>query len=509
MKIRIGTLFLFCWPLIGIRAGLSMSGLWGDHMVLQRDRPIVIQGRANPGQPVEVELHAQSARAVADAGGEWQIILDPMEAGGPYTLSITSGHRELRYTDILIGDVWLCSGQSNMFWPLNRTEDPREAIERSADPGLRLFTVARHPAGEPQSDVEGRWEISGPDTVGDFSAVAFYFGRKIRAETGVPVGLIHSSVGGTPVEAWMRREVLTADPRFAGIMGRYEQAIARLPEAMAAYEASLATWQETVRGEGRQAAGPRPAVPMNPTHPRAPSALYNGMIAPLTSFPIRGMLWYQGEANRFNAAEYRDLLPAMLQDWRRQWGSDFPVGIVQLSAFNALQTDPNGTGLWPWLREAQANVAEADPLSGLVITIDVGDEKDIHPRVKKPVGGRLARWALAAVYQQDVACRGPRLRAMRREGDTLVCEFDHAGEGLTLHPDVQPPGFAVAGEDRVFHWAETRIEADRVWVRSAKVPEPVAVRYAWGDFPPAGLFNSEGLPAEPFRTDAWPATGTR
>lgn len=480
-------------------AELTMPAVFGSGMVLQRDAPIPVWGRAAPGQTVTVTVADRTALADAGADGVWRADLASFPAGGPHEMVVRGGG-EIRFTDVWIGEVWLASGQSNMQWPLNRSEGGQEAIAGSRDAGFRLFLVGRATRQEPGGDVTGSWRVCGPDHVASFSAVAYAFGRRLREQLGVPIGLIQSAVGGTPAEAWVSRETLESHPAFSPILASYEQAAARWPEALEAHSAAMAEWNRVVREQGREAAGRAPAEPMGPGNPRAPAGLFNAMIRPLAPYALRGAIWYQGEGNSGRHDQYRILLPALIADWRALWGETLCFGIVQLAAFRSFQADPNQTGAWPWLREAQAEVAFADPRCGLAVTIDVGDADDIHPANKDAVGDRLARWALARVYGLSVPHSGPVLRSAAFAEGEAVCAFDHADGGLRdSDGGSRPAGFSLAGADGVFIWAEAEIDGDTVRIRSPAVPEPAAVRYAWGDNPPAGLFNGAGLPAVPFR----------
>jgi sialate O-acetylesterase len=354
-------------------------------------------------------------------------------------------------------------------------------------------------SGEAQEDVTGRWTAAGPATVPMFSAVAFYFGTELRHVYGVPIGLIHASWGGTPAEAWTREATLRKDEVLLPIVERWEDAIRDWPANRKVYEKRLKEWQEKVKAAGERPPR-RPRPPRGPDHPHRASGLFNGMIAPLLPFAIRGAIWYQGESNAGRAEQYRRLFPAMIRDWRAAWGAgDFPFLFVQLANFRARRPQPAESD-WAELREAQA-LALNEPNTGMAVAIDIGEARNIHPLNKQEVGRRLALAAQVVAYgEKDVVASGPRLARCAFEGARVVAEFDQ--ELATA--DREAHGFAVAGSDRVFHWADAHIEGRRITLSCAAVPEPVALRYAWADNPRCNVVNRRGLPAPPFRTDDWP-----
>jgi len=444
-------------------ADVELPPLLGDGMVLQRGRPLPVWGRAAPGEKVVVRIAGRSASGVADEAGRWEVVLPALKVGGPYRLTVKgSRSTPVRRENVLVGEVWICSGQSNMAWPVSRARDAKEEIAASGDRGLRLLTVPRKAADAPVESFSAAWRECGPKTVRGFSAVAYFFGRELRRRLKVPVGLVNTSYGGTPVEAWTSREALEA----------------AAPDALPGYAAR------------------------KPPH-RA-SCLYHGMIAPLVPYGIRGAIWYQGESNAGRAFRYRTLFPAMIADWRARWGQgDFPFYFVQLANFRARKPEP-GESAWAELREAQLLTLKSVPNTGMAVAIDVGGAKDIHPKSKQEVGRRLALWALARDYGKKVVPSGPIYRGHEVEDGRVVIGFDHVGGGFAARPEGKLLGFAIAGADRKFVWAEAEIEGDRVVVRHPDIPEPAAVRYGWADNPAANLANREGLPASPFRTDDWP-----
>jgi len=636
-----------------VNAEVRLPAIIGDNMVLQQGVKVRIWGNARPGERVIVTVKDKSASTVADAQGHWQVWLDPLKAGGPLELTV-KGDNVLTIKNVLAGEVWLCSGQSNMEWPLVNTIGGAEAVAQANYPEIRLFTVTKNTSTTPLADLEGHWVVTTPDAAAHFSAVGYFFGRELYQQLKVPVGLINSSWGGTPAEAWTRHEALLSSPELKPILDKYESSLNALPEAKEAYARALAEWEEKNlyidagnKGEALGYADPKvstadwskmdlpkqfetagllvdgavwfrkeldlPAswagkdlvlnlppiddqdttyfngtkvgatgretpnsymvprkyvVPgslvragrdviavrvfdsageggfsrggafsigpggaeaialggvwdykveqaLEPKHPdwgsrpeavgvsnqNNPSVLYNAMMAPLVQFAIRGVIWYQGESNAGRAYQYRTLFPTMIRDWRSAWGSKLPFYFVQLANWHANKAEPDESD-WAELREAQMMTLR-EPQTGMAVTIDIGDENDIHPRNKLDVGRRLAAWALAGTYGQKVIPSGPLFESYIVNGSEVRIRFKHA-DGLKTIDGGPLKGFAVAGEDRRFVWADARIDGDTVIVSSSKISKPVAVRYGWADNPIANLYNKAGLPASPFRTDDWP-----
>ena len=613
--------------------------LFTDNMVLQRDHADPVWGWTTPGAAVTVELHGKTVKAVAGADGKWIAAVGPLAAGGPYTLSVT-GPQAVTLKNVMVGDVWLCSGQSNMEFGVGNLAEPEKAIAAAGDPDLRLFTVPKLPAETPQSVVTaGQWQASTPETIksqgtwNGFSAVAYFFGHKLRQDTHVPIGLLLSSWGGTPAEAWTSEAGLRKDvPDFNPQLDQLDAALTTttsltqqvsdwyakndpgtaanwqapgfddaswktltapgffqdagiadlssvngvvwyrrtfdMPAADAGKDAVLhllvddndTTWINGTQvgataGYQTPRAYPVPAALLKPTgnvvavrvldtggkggiygdpsglnlavtggsllpltgpwrvnlgaalaavpplpvaienNQNFPSVLYNGQIAPLTTFGIKGAIWYQGEANSDRGLQYRRLLPAMIRDWRSQWGEgDFPFLIVQLAGWEAGGTD------WAGLRDAQWRAAKTVPNAGIATAIDVGTQADIHPKNKEEVGRRLALVAEAKVYGQKVVFAGPVFRSPTVSGSAVTLTFTHTDGGLVSRTGPGLTGFEVAGSDGVFVPATAHIVKNTVVVSSPKVPAPAAVRYAWSGFPTCSLYNGAGLPAYPFDT---------
>lgn len=512
-----------CWATAAavVRADVRLHGLFTDNMVLQRGVPVPVWGWADDGEPVTVQFRNQRVSTVAK-GGRWQVRLAPLQAGGPDQLRVT-GKNAVVLRNVLVGEVWIASGQSNMEWPLRATVNGPADIAASANPSLRLYTVPKLRADAPVDNVTAAWEVCGPASVSNFSAVAYYFGRDLHRALGVPIGLIHTSWGGSPAEVWMSQAVLEADPEYRrDILGGYAAQLARFEEALAQF----------IKEEEQAKAAGKPFTRRRPTTPWKPASLYNGMIAPLIPFAFRGAIWYQGESNAGRAWQYRRLFPDLIRNWRRDWGQgDFPFLLVQLAPFREIKSEP-GDSDWAELREAQWLATKTLPKVGMAVITDVGDEKDIHPRNKEPVGARLALAARAIAYGQRVVYSGPVFKRMRVKGQKAILSFDQVDGGLVALPvreaDVQklrggqpmprvysaaqgklsPPlvGFAIAGPDRKFVWADAVIVGRTVVVSSPAVQQPVAVRYGWADYPVVNLGNAAGLPASPFRTDDFPLT---
>jgi sialate O-acetylesterase len=633
-------------------AHLSLPALFGDHMVLQRDCRVPVWGTAAPGAAVTVALAGRVAGADADARGRWEVRLEPLAAGGPHRLVVASGGDTLRCEDVLVGEVWLASGQSNMEMPVDgwaQVRDVAAEVAAADHPSLRMLTVGRHVGYRPAADVAtAGWLPCTPQNVRGFSACAYFFARELNRELDVPVGIVHASWGGTAIEAWIRADALHPLPELrAGLddvaargrdtddasrRGDYERALAAwlaalpaadrgnqarprwsapalddrdwptmtlpcgwenaglpdldgvvwfrrrvtIPAGWAGSDALLSLariddadttffdgvpvgsdtvydhpreyrvpaglvtpgehviavrvydwlgggglWgpaeQMILGGRGGEAlplAGPwryrvaldladHPPRPRDPDDPGQPAVLAQGMIAPLVPYAIKGAIWYQGEANVPRAERYRTLLPLLIDDWRAWWGQGrFPFLLVQLANFTAPLPEPAESD-WAELREAQAQ-ALAKPRTGMAVAIDLGEAGDIHPRDKQEVGRRLALSALDVPYGRDVVASGPRWRGLRRDGATLRLSFDHAEGGLRARGGGELRGFAVAGKDRVFHWASARVEDATIVLECPDVPRPVAARYAWANNPVCNLVNGTGLPAAPFRTDDWP-----
>lgn len=452
-------------PVAPVQADVTLPAIFRDGMVLQRNSEIPVWGTAAAGEEVTVQLDGKSATATAGKEGNWMVRLPAMKAGGPHTLEI-SGSSQLKVDDVLVGEVWICSGQSNMEWPMTRTMNAKEEIAAASDDQLRLFHVKRTRAAQPATAIPvqgGYWNATTPETVKSFSAVGYFFGKHLREQLKVPVGLIESAWGGTPAEHWT--------PGFA-------------------FES-------------------HPELLVTSDHPHAVnvmkgrSSLYNGMIAPLVPYAVGGVIWYQGESNVPMGAHYGKLFQGMINGWRTAWkNEELPFLFVQIAPwkYDKIKGWPI-TGA-PLVREGQLQTTRALPKTGIVVTTDIGNVDDIHPRNKQEVGRRLGLAARSIVFGEDVESSGPLYREMKQDGSSIVLMFDHA-DGLTSK-DGPLHSFLIAGEDGKFVEATARIKGSTVVVHSDSVEKPVAVRFGFTDEAEPNLFNGAGLPASPFRTDDLP-----
>ena len=487
---------------VAARAEVTLPALFSDHLVLQRDVAVPVWGGADPGEQVTVRGFGQTKSTTAGADGRWRLTLDQLHAGAPTTLSVT-GRNTITIDDVRVGEVWLCSGQSNMVMPVRNAHDGERETATADLPQLRVFTVESEAAAQPQRDCRGQWVVCSPQSAGRFAATAFFFGRELQRALGVPVGLVVSSLGSTPIESWIAEDV----QRAAGPLQPYFPILEKLnresvaPGVMARHERALAQWQQAVE-KARADNLPLPKQPVTPATRAAKKndvgGLFNGKIAPLIPYAIRGAIWYQGENNSQleKAPFYQHQLPLLIQDWRARWGYEFPFAWVQLPGFNAPGRD------WPMVREAMLKTL-ALPKTGMAVTIDVGEEDQIHPKNKQEVGRRLSLWALGTVYGHKVpATSGPLPAGQEIRGREIGLRFTHADGGLRAKGG-KLQGFVIAGDDRQWKPAQARIEGGQVVVSSPDVPSPAAARYAWENFPHCNLTNGAGLPATPFRTDAW------
>jgi len=487
-------------------ADIKLPAIIGDNMVLQQGGKVSIWGWADPGEEVAVGVSWNSMKfaVTADKDGKWTFRINPPKAGGPYEMTLT-GKNTITIKNILVGEVWVCSGQSNMQMSVRSSANAEQEIAEAGYPKIRLFSVKLTVAETSQSDCVGNWSECSPETVPGFSAVAYFFGRELHKQLNVPVGLINTSWGGTPAEAWTRREVLEANPESAPILKRYADAVVRYPQAMEEYKQKLAEWKQAVekaKAEGKNSPR-RPGAPFGPGNPHSPAGLYNAMIAPLIPYDIQGAIWYQGETNAGRAYQYRTIFPDMIKNWRDDWGvGKFSFLFVQLANFMQTKPEP-GESAWAELREAQTMTLEL-PNTGMAVIIDIGDAVDIHPKNKQDVGKRLALWPLAGIYGKKLVYSGPIYKSMKVDGSNIILSFDHVGGGLVAKGEGQLKGFSIAGADRKFVWADAKIDDNTIVVSSDKVSEPAAVRYAWADNPVCNFYNREELPASPFRTDEWP-----
>jgi len=459
-KLLFGTALLGALAFAGpAAAAVKVHSLFTDNMVLQQGDKAPIWGTADPGEKIEVSLEglnvAQGAGFSAGNDGKWLIHLRKLQAGGPFKLTVKGATNTIEIKNVMVGEVWVCSGQSNMEWPMTASRNPYRDIPAAKHPNIRLLRVPKAPSQTPRTEFgpdkdegTGHWVPCNPGDVGKFSAVAYFFGRDLHKARKVPIGLIQSAWGGTAAERWTRKEIFDEYPDLKGLKG---------------------------------------------------SDLYNGMIAPLIPFAIKGVIWYQGESNADQAAKYRTLFPAMIKSWRDDWKQpDLPFLFVQLAPWDVPKRQT-----WPELREAQLLTAQKVPNTAMAVITDYGDRKDIHPKDKDPVGARLALCARAIAYKEKIVYSGPEYESMKADDKRITLSFKHVGGGLVAKNGALK-GFTICGEDTNFVDAEAEIVGNLVVVHSDKVQRPVAVRFGWHNYPEGNLFNREGLPATPFRTDEFP-----
>jgi sialate O-acetylesterase len=448
-------------------ADVKLPGIFSDHMILQREMKIPVWGTADAGEKVTVKAAGQTQTATADDKGKWRVALDPIESSDPIEMTV-SGKNSITFKDVLIGEVWLCSGQSNMSFALKTASNGEEMVKSAGNrPKIRLYTVDRVIPNTPSEDTKGHWDVSSPEVAADFSAVGYLFGLQLQQKLNQPIGLIDSSWGGTRAEAWIPRPVFDA---------------LKLP-----YEPEW-TEQWLHPKQNPNAKHPQPERPHE-----APAVLYNGMINPIVGFPIRGVIWYQGETNTAYGEYYRKVLTALITSWREKWGEgDFPFLIVQLANLK-------NSRFWPILREGQAQVAHDLPNVGLAVTIDIGNPDNIHPHDKQTVAERLAAAALKIAYHQDVPYSGPTFKSMEVKGNEAIIHFDHTDGGLKNKGD-EVKGFQIAGADNKFVPATAKIQGNDVVVSAEGVSDPKTVRYGWENNPTCTLYNGANLPAVPFDT---------
>jgi sialate O-acetylesterase len=498
--------------IISARAELKLPAIISDHMVLQQKQSDPIWGWDTPGTKVTVTFAGQTKSAEAGADGKWTVKLDPVAANAePQTITI-EGTSKKEIQDVLVGEVWMCSGQSNMGFTLNGEFNGDLESAASRINTLRLIKVPNVGTQELKTDFTGSWKPSAPESSSGFTAVGFLFGRYLHDILGIPVGLIDNSWGGSAAEAWIRRETIEKDPRFATLMENTHkrEAESQTEKAKADYEAATEKWKADV--EKAKAEGKQP--PRAPQSPQAwlsgnarPGNIFAGVVNPTLGYGIKGVIWYQGESNASRAYEYAELFPFMIEQWRKEWNEgDFSFYWVQLANFMARKPEP-GDSMWAELRESQTKTQKL-PNTGQAVIIDVGEGKDIHPKDKHDVAARLVRWALAKDYGLKFPYHSPEFKSVDFDGNKATITLDYFGGSLRPFGVDEALGFAVCGEDKVWHWAKGKIlPGDKIEVSSEQVAKPIAVRYAWADNPVCNLFTKDGnLPVTPFRTDDFEMT---
>ena len=492
---------LFSSPLSAAEK-LSLSSLFTDHAVLQRDVAVPVWGKAEPGSKVVVQFAGQEKPATADKDGKWSVKLEPLTAsaeGRTLTVKAESGNETVARQDVLVGEVWVCSGQSNMGWSLKQSTGGDEAIAAAGDAQLRLFNAGARAVDEPQDSISGTWAVDSSQSATNFSGVAYFFGKDLRKASGVPVGLIKSAVGGTLCEAWTPKADLETNPTLKPLLDQQAERVAGYPKVLEDYkgkEPELLKQYDDALAKAKADKKPEPKKPASPADPATngnrPFGLYNGSIAPLVPYAIRGAIWYQGESNSGRGKEYQTLFPAMITGWRKVWGQgDFPFLFVQIAPHNAMS---------PEIREAQRLSVQTTQNTAMAVTLDVGDAADIHPKPKQPVGARLALAARALAHGEKIEYSGPAYDALSVTGNKATLHFSHVGGGLVAKYGALT-GFTIAGTDGKFVDAQAEIVGDAIVVTSDAVAAPAVVRYGWSNVPTASLWNKAGLPASPFQTD--------
>ena len=499
---------LICWA-TQVLADVKLPAVIGANMVLQRGRPVAIWGWADPNETVTVSIAGESASARTDDGGNWRVTLPELDADGRTHRLLAEGSSgsTVSVENVLVGDVWLCTGPSNIQWALRRCDNGKAEVAAADFPQIRFFRVAKKLADKPQADCQGDWFECRPDAVGDVSGVGYFFARRLHRDLDVPIGVLQSFWGGSRVEAWTGIEALQAEPALKPILDWWQRSREDHDSGRtkADYQRQLDQWQETA--ERAKASGVKPpAKPKPPENPHTshhrPACLFNGMIAPLTPYAIRGAITYQGLGNLFWAQYGNALMPTMVADWRSRWGQgDFPFGMVQPAPYPCDRWPKSGPDAYSLQRESQLLLLDSVPNTGVALTMDIDDLDELHFTNKQAVGRRMADWALTSVYGRRIPYRGPVYKSMSVEGDRIRIRFSNTGAGLITNDGRPPVHFTIAGSDKIFHPATAAIDGHTVVVHGLDVAHPVAVRFAWSETAVPNLFNKDVLPASLFRTD--------
>lgn len=491
-----------------LNADVSLPNVFTNHMVLQRDQANPIWGTAEANEKLTITVAGNVTSTKADQNGKWRTKLPALPAGGPHTLKI-SGSSDIEIQDVLIGEVWFCSGQSNMEWPTNNSYGAEVEIVAANHPQIRLLSVPRNGSDVSRDNFEGKWEICSPDTVPHFSAIGYQFGKTLHDALDVPIGLIDNAWGGSTAESWIPRTTLESENKYDALLNHWDEKVENFNEEE--FNAYVKKFEEWV------AAGfPEPGMEWNKTvHPitgqHRPSNIFNGMVNPFLGYGMKGVIWYQGESNGARAEQYLHLFPLLVKTWREKWGQgDFPFYWVQLADFGEEAKEP-GEDSWAELRDSQTSAMDVLPNSGQAIIIDIGEGRDIHPRNKKTVASRLVRWALANDYGFDIAYQSPRYSSFEIDDNKIRITLDHVSkDGLWAFDTTEIKGFSIAAADKQFVWANAKIiDNNSLEIWSDEINEPVSVRYGWAQNPEVNLFDRNGLPVTPFRTDdrKWLSSG--
>ena len=524
MKYQLSSLACLLVFTTSLLADVKVCNIFGDNMVIQREMKIPVWGKADAGEKITVEFNGQSASVTTTTEGKWKTELSPMKSSTTPLSMTVKGKNTVTIKNILIGDVWFCSGQSNMGFPLEKDNLAATEIPNSTNPMIRMLQVEWQSSDTPLDTVKygdkkkGEiWLEAAPDTVGGSSAVAYWFGKDLQKSTSIPIGLIRSAKGGSPINAWIPKEVLITCDGGKEDWDKYEEALKIFPERNAAYQTELKDWQGKTKtaSPADKKTIKKPNPPYGPTDPNHPCGLYYGSVSPYTNFAIKGVIWYQGESEGCSpmnrAVGYSSSFTNLIKCWRKAWGQEnLPFLFVELAPYRLMSPTPEDSQ-WSRVRDAQFKALSL-PNTGMAVILDSGNETDIHPKDKKPTGERLAQWAKAMVYGMNVVPSGPIYEKMEIKNDKIVITFKHTGKGLEsrdltligghkLNKD-ELQGFSICGADKKFVWADAQITApNQVTLTSTEVKGPVAARYAWSSFPLCNLFNKDGLPAASFRTD--------
>lgn len=498
LYILLMTAFVCAFSISSAYATIRLPALISNNMILQQNDRVKLWGWAEGGEKISITTSWNQATThiTANSDGSWQTTVKTSAAGGPFMINFVASN-SIQVENVLLGEVWVASGQSNMEFFVGKTRSPsytgvvdyEQEIKGANYPMIRQIDVGNKNADQPQNDFKGTWKICTPQTVDTFSAVAYYFAKKLHESTGFPVGIINSTWGGTTIESWMKQEVLANDTEFVQLIDKYDRDVKAYPGLLSAYTSALDTWKLDTTAK-------KPTTPIKPNPDKSPFRLYNAMIAPIVNYTIKGVIWYQGENNAPRAYQYRRLFPAMISSWRKDFDKpDLPFYFVQISPHRSQN---------PELREAQLLTYRSVAHTGMAVTTDNGDSLNIHPRNKKLVGERLSLWALHNEYgKKNFVYSGPLYKSMRVDGNKIRISFDFAEGGLVAQHGAALREFTIAGSDQHFMPAQAEIRGKEVIVWSEEVTLPAAVRFAWRNVPEPNLYNKAGLPASPFRTDKW------
>ncbi|MFA5858532.1 MAG: sialate O-acetylesterase [Elusimicrobiota bacterium] len=484
-----------------VYANVTLSGLFSDNMVLQRGMETKVWGYADTDETIIVEFNDQKIQATPGIDGKWMVLLKNLQPGGPHKMVI-SGKNIIELNNILVGDVWVCSGQSNMAWPMSKTSNAAFDVANSTNPLIRIFTVPRISTTTELELTISKWSECLPATVLSYSGVAYFFGKNMVDTTKVPVGLINASVGATPIEPWMSQKELTTNPVLAEDYKKIvelENSYTEVPVPVKKTITENIDYDPTALADNTPKTIKKPVV----SAAQRQSVCYNGMISPLLNYTIKGVIWYQGENNSLRTMDYGKLFPAMITSWRQAWNiGEFPFIFVQLAYYG--KPEKQDKGAWSIIQEAQLRTWQTVPNTGMVVTLDIGDVS-VHPKDKSTVGYRLSLHARKLVFSENIECSGPVYDSVKYNKNKAYVKFTHAADGIKVSkPGEKPLWFCIAGEDKVFYNADTVISGkDTVTLTAPEVKNPVAVRYAWAIAPVNNIVNSLGLPASPFRTDNW------